>query len=81
MITDREVEGLGFKFLGIEEGKRKFINISKNNRDEQIYFGRENYVAIENNCGDFYFMGWLKSIEELKKLLNQVGVYYSIINL
>jgi hypothetical protein len=80
MITEEQVKDLGFEFLEMDGDKKVFLNESENNRDERIYLGKNDYVVIENNCGIFYFMGWLKNIKELKILLKQVGVEYSIIN-
>lgn len=64
----------GFQFLDSREGKLRFIN----ERDEKIYFGdfykELRYIVIENNCGQFYFMGWLKNKNELQKVLKQVGI-------
>ncbi|MBE7649147.1 hypothetical protein [Tenacibaculum finnmarkense] len=81
MVTEKNIESIGFVFLKKEEGKRVFINKSKFNRDETIHFGEIKgelrYIVIENNCGQFYFMGWLKNKKELKKLLKQVGVSFS----
>ena len=61
--------------------KSVFINESKCSRDEKIYFGElfenKRYIAIENNCGDFYFKGWLENKKELEKLLNQVCVGFN----
>lgn len=78
VLTEKEVELLGFMFFKTEEDKSVFINNSKFSRDEKIYFGEifedKRYIAIENNCGQFYFMGWLKNKKELKKILQQVGV-------
>jgi predicted nucleic acid-binding Zn finger protein len=81
MITQEQLKELGFEFLEMDGDKKVFLNESKNNRDERIYIGKNNYVVVENNCGIFYFMGWLKTKKELKRILKQVGVEYSIINL
>ncbi len=76
-----DVESIGFVFLKKEEGKYVFINKSKNNRDEKIYFGEiyedKRYIVVENNCGQFYFRGWLKNRKELKKILKQVLISFS----
>ena len=73
-----KLEILGFVFLEKEGDKDVYLNKSEFNRDEKIYLGKIKddlrYVVIENNCGQFYFMGWLKNKKELKKLLKQVGV-------
>lgn len=81
MLTTKNVESLGFVFLKKDGNKDMFINESILNRDEKIYFGEiyedKRYIAIENNCGQFYFMGWLKNKKELKKILEQVGIGFS----
>ena len=81
MLIEKNIESIGFVFLKNEEGKRVFINTSKFNRDETIHFGEIQgelrYIVVENNCGQFYFMGWLKNKKELKKLLKQVSVSFS----
>ena len=81
ILNRDDLESIGFVYLKKEGGKYVFINESKNNRDEKIYFGEfyenKRYIAIENNCGQFYFMGWLKNKKELKKLLKQVLINFS----
>ena len=81
ILNRHDVESIGFEFLKKEEGKYVFINKNNGNRDEKIHFGEiyenKRYIAIENNCGQFYFMGWLKNRKELKKLLKQVLISFS----
>jgi hypothetical protein len=76
MLTRKNIKSLGFVCLE----KDTFINESPNNRDEKIYFGEiyqnKRYITITNNCGQFYFMGWLKNKKQLKRLFEQVGVSY-----
>jgi hypothetical protein len=80
MLTTKNVKSLGFVFLEKRKEKLSFINESDKNRDEKIYFGElienKRYIVIENNCGQFYFMGWLKNKKELKKILEQVGIFF-----
>ena len=81
-LTKKDLESISFKYLKKDGDKSKFINKSTYNRDEKIYLGKryenKKYVAIENNCGQFYFMGWLKNIKELKIILNQVLIEFQI---
>ena len=81
MITKNDLELLGFAFLKKEDNKNVFINENKLSRDEKIYLGEsyenERYIAIQNNCGDFYFKGWVKNIEELKIILIQIKVRFN----
>ncbi len=81
ILNREDLESIGFVYIKKEGGKYVFINESKKNRDEKIYFGEmykdKRYIVIENNCGQFYFMGWLKNKKELKKLLNQVLISFS----
>ena len=78
----KDLELLGFEFLEKEGDKDVYINKSEFNRDEKIYLGKIKddlrYVVIENNCGQFYFMGWLKNKKELKKLLKQVCIDFTL---
>lgn len=80
-LTQKEVESLGFVFFEKKESKSVFLNNDKSSRDERIYFGElfegKRYIAVENNCGQFYFMGWIKNKKELKKVLSQVGVCFT----
>lgn len=81
ILKTKDVESIGFVFLKIDGNKYVFVNESKFNRGEKIHFGElyedKRYIAIENNCGQFYFMGWLKTKKELKKILYQVGVTFT----
>ena len=76
-----DIEILGFVLFKKINEKSVFINESKFSRDEKIYFGErfenKRYIAIENNCGDFYFKGWLENKKELEKLLNQLCVGFN----
>lgn len=80
-MEKEDIENIGFVFLRNEGNKLLFLNESKYNRDEKLYFGEKientTYIVIENNCGQFYFMGWIETIEDLKKILKQVGVYHN----
>lgn len=80
MITEQELEQLGFTLIRTEGDKKVFINKSDGNRDEIIYFGSLiesiRQISIENNCGQFYFIGWLKNKKDLTKVLNWTGVSY-----
>lgn len=84
-ITQKKIESIGFVFIRKDGDKLLFLNKSPFNRDEKIYLGSEyeslRYVAIENNCGQFYFMGWLKNNKELKKVLKQVGVEFEKVSI
>jgi hypothetical protein len=84
MLTTKKLESLGFVFLKKEGYKSVFINDCHANRGEKICFGEiyedKRYIAIENNCGQFYFMGWVKNKKELKKILKQVGVFLAKTN-
>jgi hypothetical protein len=80
-LDEFDIIDCGFEKLETKSCKKlKFININKYNRDECIYFedkvvdGYGKYVAVDNNCGDFYFKGHIKNKSELKKLLEQLGV-------
>ena len=81
ILKTDDLESIGFVYMKKECGKDVFINKSKDNRSEKIHFGElyenKRYIAIENNCGQFYFMGWLKNKKELKKLLKQVLISFS----
>ena len=81
-LDKKDIESISFKYLKKDGDKSKFINKSTYNRDEKIYLGKryenKRYVVIENNCGQFYFMGWLKNIKELKTVLNQVLIQFEI---
>ena len=78
MLTLKNLESLNFVFVQKDGNKSVFQNNCEFNRDEKIHFGEvykdRRYIAIENNCGQFYFMGWLKTKKELKKILEQVGI-------
>ena len=82
MITAKILNSVGFLFSEKENNKDVFINECVLSRDEKIHLGEtyqdKTHVVIENNCGQFYFMGWLKNKRELKKLLEQVGVNYVV---
>lgn len=84
-LCEKDIESLGFIFLKYENSKIVFINNSIFNRDEKIHFGElyqdKRYIVIENNCGQFYFMGWIKNKEELEIILNQTCVNFENINL
>jgi hypothetical protein len=80
-LSEKDILDLGFEQLETKPyDKLKFININSNNRDQCIHFedeileGMGKYIAIENNCGQFYFMGWLKTKKELETVLKQTGV-------
>lgn len=81
MLTEKDLKSIGFVFFEKENNKDVFINECNFNRDEKIHLG-ETYkdktcIVIENNCGQYYFMGRIKNKKELKKLLDQVGVNYA----
>jgi hypothetical protein len=80
-LDESDIESLGFEKLETKPyEKLKFININPDNRDQRIHFedeileGMGKFIAIENNCGDFYFKGWIKNKTELIKLLKQLGI-------
>jgi hypothetical protein len=81
-LDQEDIESLEFKKLETKPyEKLKFINIKNTNRDERVYLeddlineGFGKYVAIENNCGGFYFKGWLKNKKEFQKLLAQLNI-------
>ncbi len=81
-LDEQDILDLGFEKLETKPyEKLQFININPDNRDQRIHLeddqiteGFGKYLAIENNCGDFYFKGWLKNKNELIKLLKQVGI-------
>lgn len=80
MIKKRDLRQLGFTLIRTDENKKVFINESDDSRDEKIYFGglfeNKRQISIENNCGDFYFKGWLESKEDLTKVLDWILVSY-----
>ena len=82
ILTEKNIESLGFVYLEKRKGKSFFINESECNRDERIYFGElienKRYIVVENNCGQIYFRGWLKDINEFKKLLEQTNVGFRL---
>lgn len=78
-LDEQDIIDLGFEQIETRPHlKKEFINNKEFGRDEKIYFGeffdKRRYIAIENNCGQFYFMGWIKNKSELEKVLEQVGV-------
>lgn len=71
MITKKDIEFFGFDFVGIKECKLYFIN----DQDYRIYFDEEKgYIAIESNASEFYFKGYLQTIDELVTVLKQTRV-------
>lgn len=82
ILNRYDLESVGFIYIEKkEQGKYIFINKSENNKDEKIYFGNmdqnKRYIVIKNNCGQVYFMGWLKNKKELKKILKQLLIKYN----
>lgn len=80
LITEQDLEQLGFTLIHTDENKKVYINESEYSRDEKIYFGElfdnKRHIAIENNCGDFYFKGWLENKNDLIKVLEWTLVFY-----
>jgi hypothetical protein len=79
-LNEQDVLDCGFEQIDTKSYlKKEFINNKEFGRDEKIYFGEffdnRRYIAIENNCGQFYFMGWLKNKIELEKALKQTNVW------
>ena len=76
-LDEKDILDLGFEQIETRPHlKSEFVNSKEFGRDEKIYFGDFyqglRYIAIENNCGQFYFMGWIKNKSELKKVLKMV---------
>lgn len=79
-LDEQDILDCGFEQIDTKSYlKKEFINNKEFGRDEKIYFGEffdnRRYIAIENNCGQFYFMGWLKNKIELEKALKQTNVW------